>query len=160
MAKDERKPKGRRDWRPKFIAGLESNGIVSTACRVAGIGRSTAYDARRKDQAFADAWDEAIELAIGVAEGEAYRRAVHGVVKPVYQGGVKVGEITEYSDTLLIFILRALKPEKYREPKGDVHIHAAEPAAPSPAARAALDAAQLIADGGVDVGPDDPSGPR
>jgi hypothetical protein len=48
-------------------------------------------------------------------EQEARRRAHDGVRKPVYQGGKRVGYIQEYSDTLLIFLLKGLRPEKYRE---------------------------------------------
>lgn len=54
-------------------------------------------------------------MALDDAEGEMYRRAVHGTTKPVYQGGQKVGAIKEYSDTLLIFMLKAHKPDMYRE---------------------------------------------
>ena len=37
---------------------------------------------------------------------EAHRRAVEGVKRPVFRGGKKVGEITEYSDFLLGKLLR------------------------------------------------------
>ena len=50
-----------------------------------------------------------------VLEPEAIRRAVEGVEKPVYQGGELVGYVREYSDTLLIFLLKGGKPHKYRE---------------------------------------------
>lgn len=42
---------------------------------------------------------------------EAVRRAVHGVDKPVYQNGMQVGEIREYSDRLLGMLLKAYVPE-------------------------------------------------
>jgi len=35
--------------------------------------------------------------------------------KPVYHGGKRVGFIREYSDVLLIFLLKGLRPAKYRE---------------------------------------------
>jgi alpha-D-ribose 1-methylphosphonate 5-triphosphate synthase subunit PhnI len=37
------------------------------------------------------------------------------VKRPIYQGGKKVGETVEYSDRLLEFLLKGLKPETYRE---------------------------------------------
>ena len=46
---------------------------------------------------------------------EAHRRAVQGIEKPVYQGGRLVGTVREYSDTLLIFLLKGLRPERYKE---------------------------------------------
>jgi hypothetical protein len=54
-------------------------------------------------------------LAVGALEDEALRRAVEGVEEPVYQGGKQVGVIRKYSDALLMFLLKAARPEKYRE---------------------------------------------
>lgn len=48
-------------------------------------------------------------------EREAYRRAVDGVEKGVYYKGDRIATEHEYSDTLLIFMLKARAPEKYRE---------------------------------------------
>jgi hypothetical protein len=48
-------------------------------------------------------------------EQEAIRRGQHGVEKPVFQGGKEVGAVREFSDTLLIFMLKSRKPETYRE---------------------------------------------
>ncbi len=38
-----------------------------------------------------------------------------GVLRPVFQGGKHVGDIREYSDTLLQFLLKGERPEKFRE---------------------------------------------
>ena len=46
-------------------------------------------------------------------EDEAKRRAYEGVKKPVYQGGKRVGYVQEYSDTLLIFLLKGTNKAKY-----------------------------------------------
>ncbi len=59
--------------------------------------------------------EEAKDEAFDALEGEAHRRAVVGVLKPVYQGGQRVGAIREYSDTLLIILLKAGRPEKFRD---------------------------------------------
>lgn len=40
--------------------------------------------------------------------------AYEGTLKPVYFKGEQCGEIREYSDTLMMFILKAKKPE-YRD---------------------------------------------
>ena len=50
-----------------------------------------------------------------VLEAEALRRALKGTEKPVYQNGKQVGAIREYSDLLLIFLLKARRPTVYRE---------------------------------------------
>jgi hypothetical protein len=41
---------------------------------------------------------------------EAWRRAVKGCRKPVYQGGQLVGYVREFSDLLLIFLIKAARP--------------------------------------------------
>jgi hypothetical protein len=59
---------------------------------------------------------EAEEATADKIEREAYRRAVLGVEKPTgwYQGKPG-GVIREYSDTMAIFLLKGLRPEKYKE---------------------------------------------
>ncbi len=51
-----------------------------------------------------------------ILEAEAFRRAVEGVEKPVgWYKGEPGGYVREYSDVLLMFQLKALRPEKCRE---------------------------------------------
>lgn len=105
-----------RVWMKAFVTTLSARGIVTQACEAAKIDRTTAYKARDVDATFAAAWDEAVEVAADALEAEAWRRAVEGVEKPVgfYQGAA--GEyVREYSDTLLIFMLKGARPNKYRE---------------------------------------------
>lgn len=105
----------RGDWRPAFLEALKRTGMVSAAAAAAGVGRRTVYDHRKVDEAFAEQWDDVVEDALEEMEAEAYRRAVVGVHKPVFHAGQLVGTIREYSDQLLIFLLRARRPEKYSE---------------------------------------------
>jgi hypothetical protein len=56
------------------------------------------------------------EMAADRLEEEAWRRAVDGVDEPVgFYRGKPSAWVKRYSDTLLIFLLKALRPEKYRE---------------------------------------------
>lgn len=103
------------DWPVRFLDALAEYGNVSAACRVAKVSRETVYRHKREDATFALAWDEAAVLGVESLEDEARRRAFKGVRKPVYQKGELVGYVQEYSDTLMIFLLKAHKPEKYRE---------------------------------------------
>jgi len=103
------------DWIDKFLACLRKKGNVSLATKAAKIGRQTVYDRRKADALFAQAWDEALEEAGDWLEEEARRRAQDGTLKPVFYQGTKVASIREYSDTLLIFLLKGIKPDKYRE---------------------------------------------
>lgn len=98
-----------------FLASLARYGNVKLACTAAKMARDTAYTWRAKQPDFKAAWEDALKDAVNVLEREAYRRAVKGTDKPVYQQGVQVGTIREYSDTLLIFLLKGAAPDKYRE---------------------------------------------
>jgi hypothetical protein len=99
----------------KFIAELKKTGNVSKAAELAKVARKTVYRWKDDDTKFADAWKAAIDEAADSLEEEARRRAVEGVKKPIYQGGKRIGYVQEYSDTLLIFLLKGAKPDKYRE---------------------------------------------
>lgn len=108
-------PTRARVWQKHFLEALRKCGTVRHACQAAGVVRSTAYRAKEADATFAAQWDEALADGVDLLEAEARRRAVEGVEKPVFQGGVQVGVIREFSDTLLLALLRAHRPEKFRE---------------------------------------------
>jgi hypothetical protein len=117
-----------KNWREVFLKTLAETAVFASACKVAQVDPRTARRHRRKDPDFAERWDEALELALDLMELEARRRALHGTERPVYQGGKLVGTIREYSDTLMIFLLKAYRPERFREryevrptPSGDDH---------------------------------------
>src|SRR5262249_14901617 len=125
--------------RQVFLRELAKGSLVTEAAKAAGIGRATVYEWKRanpdiellgadgeimRDEGgnpitmpFADAWDNAVDAGTDLIEDEAHRRAVEGVLTPVFHGGVKVGEVREYSDRLLELILKARRPRKYAEQK-------------------------------------------
>lgn len=103
------------DWIEKFLTALAECGNVSRACKKAGIARQTAYRTRKEEPEFAALWDEAISVAVGLLEDEAWRRAREGVLEPEFYKGEKVGTVRKFSDTLLIFLLKAHRPALYRE---------------------------------------------
>ncbi|NJK43953.1 MAG: terminase [Pleurocapsa sp. SU_196_0] len=109
------KKQQREDAKALFLKTLATTASVSAASKAAKIDRKTAYEWRQKDAPFAEAWDDALETSISSLETEARRRALKGTSKPVYQGGELVGSIQEYSDTLMIFLLKAHRPNVYRE---------------------------------------------
>ena len=102
-------------WRKVFLEALRNTGNVTLAADTAGVHRSTAYYAKEEDQDFAERWEEALALAESGMEQEARRRAMEGVLEPVYYKGEAVGAIRKFSDTLLMFLLKAHNPKKYRE---------------------------------------------
>lgn len=117
MAKNKKrtwKRTPKKDWRVRFLEELAVRGSVVAACDAAECSRRNAYDERERNAEFAAKWDEAKRIAVERMEDEARRRAVEGTLKPVFQGGALVGKVREYSDTLLIFLLKAHDP-KYKD---------------------------------------------
>lgn len=100
-----------------YLAALAETGNRSIAARAAGVARSTIYTPQwREDEVFVTAEMQALEIAADALEEEARRRAVLGVEEPVgWYRGEPGGTVTRYSDTLLIFLLKGLRPQKYRE---------------------------------------------
>lgn len=86
-----------KSWRAPFLEALRTHGVISAAAKVAGISRWTVYHEKNTDPIFALEWDEALSLGVEALEDAAKERAFKG------------------SDVLLIFLLKAHKPEKYRE---------------------------------------------
>jgi hypothetical protein len=98
-----------------FLAAFAALGNRSRAARAAGVSASLVYAWLKDDPAFEAAYANAAEVAAGLLEDEAVRRAAEGVMEPVFQAGRLVGSIRRYSDTLLQFLLRGAMPEKYAE---------------------------------------------
>lgn len=84
-------------WEDRFLALVSLTGNITKAAKGARIDRTVVYKHRARRPEFAKRWAEAEELGIAALEDEARRRAF--------------GE----SDTLLIFMLKSHRPEKYRE---------------------------------------------
>lgn len=113
--------------REQFLERLAETASVTAAATATKISRKTWYQHRNSDKDFAESWEAALDTGTDALEDEAVRRAHEGVLKPVFHGGKQVGEIREYSDTLLMFSLKARRPEKYRERvdnrvSGDVNV--------------------------------------
>lgn len=109
-----------------FLRAFALTGNVSEAARQADIDRTTPYGWRDADQDFAAAWEVAEQESIDRLELEARRRAHDGVERLKVSGGKVVTYTTEdgrevpivereYSDTLMVLLLKAHRPEKYRE---------------------------------------------
>lgn len=69
----------------------------------------------REDPTYPARFALALRDASRCIEDEAVRRAVEGIRKPVRYKGRIVGHVQEYSDTLLLALLRAYEPERFHE---------------------------------------------
>jgi hypothetical protein len=95
-----------------MLAALARTGNISASARATDICRRTHYDWLESDPEYRPAVELAMEEAADVLEAVARQRALVG------------------SDTLLIFLLKAVRPEKYREryvPSGTVIEQLPEP---------------------------------
>ena len=111
----------KRDWKPAFIEVLRETGNVTLAAQHAGQSRNQVYHVRRHSEDFAAQWREALEEGTDLLDAEARRRAVTGIDKPVYYKGEVVGSITKYSDSLLMFLLKAQAAEVPRLRQGQAY---------------------------------------
>ena len=98
-----------------LIALRRQYGNVSAAAKKAGFSRHAAYAHKKTDTQFSKQWDEILDGLIDDAEKELHRRAVKGTLKPVFYKGEKIGSIRQFSDRLLEFLLKAKRPEQYRD---------------------------------------------
>jgi len=101
--------------RQAFLAALAETANVLKSSEIARIARRTVYDWKSADSEFADAWERALDIGTDALEDEAVRRAHDGVDEPVFYQGKACGVVRKYSDTLLIFLLKGRRPEKYRD---------------------------------------------
>ena len=118
----KRKPQApAKTWHELFLAELRKCGNVRSACAKARIDRTAAYRARKEDDAFAGEWKSALEDAIDDLEAEAWRRAHKGNSRYVLYKGEPVQINGKYliereqSDSLMALLLKAHRPDKYRE---------------------------------------------
>jgi hypothetical protein len=103
--------------RVAFLEAYAVIGNVSDAATAAGVARTMHYQ-WLKDAGYADAFHHAREQAADRLEREAVRRATAGVEKTIYYQGQPVGTERVYSDVLLIFLLKGMRPEKFRDNYG------------------------------------------
>src|SRR5262249_44545576 len=118
------------------LAAFAAIGNIGAAAAAAGIDRSTHYRWKREDSEYAEAFERAVEEAAGVFEDVAVQRATEGLEEPlIYQGELVYKRdpltneivpapvtsepvplmIRRRSDTVLLAVLKAWAPTKYRE---------------------------------------------
>jgi len=98
-----------------YLAALPRYFTVSAALVKAGANWPMLARWREQSGEFCVREQHARETLADLLEAEAIRRAFKGVRQPVYQGGLLAGHVTSYSDALLTLLLKAMRPEKYRE---------------------------------------------
>jgi hypothetical protein len=113
--KKTRVKKGYSEKDKVFLRALAASGNVTKACEESGHDRVWMYQRRDRDPEFAAEWERAKAYGVCGLEDEARRRAFDGWDEPVFHKGEATGVIRKFSDTLLIFLLKAARPEVYRD---------------------------------------------
>jgi hypothetical protein len=120
-----------------FLAAIEVCPSITRAAKAAGIQRGVHYRRYKEDPVYKAAFDEAWERGVQALEDDAAEKAMIGYEEPVvYQGALcytpilKDGQVARGEDgkplmkpltirrpnpSLLMFLLRGAKPEKFRE---------------------------------------------
>lgn len=83
--------------RAEFLSRLADGESVTAGARLVGVSRQALYFLRDHDADFSADWQDAIEQGTDILEDEAVKRAKSG------------------SDTLLIFMLKARRPDKFKD---------------------------------------------
>ena len=97
-----------------FLESFAQHGIVTRACKDAGIDRTTVYVWKEHDERFLIRYNLAFEEAKDNIREEVRRRAHDGWDEPLVSAGKYVRDVRKYSDTLLIFHAKMLMAE-YRD---------------------------------------------
>lgn len=124
-------------WRPqvrfthelkiRFLEEFVKSGLMYEAAEKVGVSGRTVIEHAREDEEFGAAYEEAKQLGTDTTlVKQARRRALEGTDKPLI-GGKNKDEIVAYekvySDRLHELLLKAYRPDEYREnSKGSVNI--------------------------------------
>lgn len=91
-----------------FLETLADTGLVTEACRAAGMSRESARQLRNRDPVFAAAFAAALSRARAVVADGLLERSITGTVEHYYRDGELVGERRHYESWLGLAVLRRL----------------------------------------------------
>jgi hypothetical protein len=103
------------DKQVAFIAELAATGVVTQAARSIGVSLEALYKLRHRKGAegFAKAWEMALDRGIARLEDCALERAMTGEERAFYRGGEVVARFTHHDNSLLMFLLKQRRRERY-----------------------------------------------
>lgn len=108
------------EFKETFVMMLGQVPNITAVCRLMDISASNIHVARKKDPKFDEAVLAAIDEGYDMLEEEARRRAVDGIVEPVFYRGEQVVDVSgnptgirKYSDQLLIALLKGYRPKRF-----------------------------------------------
>ena len=113
-----------RKLKKSIVESLSNFPNLTYVCKAHGISTRAVHRRRKKDPKFDADVAEALELGYDGLEAEAIRRGKDGVRKPIFYKGFPVMEVgsdgkvipadvREYSDVLLLAMLKAQRPKRF-----------------------------------------------
>jgi len=137
MAKPGPKSPKKEEWEDAFLANLrktysiteaaETRGNEAKGLRPVARTRRTVERRRKKSKNFDRRVERVWEEIVDSLEAGAMKRAIDGWMEPVFYKGKLVGSRRVFSAGLTVFMLKARRPERYRELRGKDD----DPASPS-----------------------------
>jgi len=109
------------DKQARFIDALAETGSVTSAALGVFMTPRSAYYLRSRPEAeaFATAWDMALQRAGGKLLSVAFQRALEGNVRRIWKDGMLVLEDQQPSDRLLVWLLNRIGPGAFRGATAD-----------------------------------------
>ncbi len=104
-----------------FIDYLQESGCVLSSAQAVGKAVSGAYKMKQRAPAFSRAWDGALRYSALDLEHVAWDRALNGAEETVRAANGESVTRRRYNDRLLMFLLRAARPDRYGSDMMTVH---------------------------------------
>lgn len=106
-----------------FLWNYLQTGSIAKAAKKTKIARQTHYDWLKNDKngRYHEAFKKVYDMRTDYLEELAEERATVGRKEGIYYKGEKVGERTIVSDKLLMFMLQARRPDKYRQTVAEIN---------------------------------------
>jgi len=98
-----------------FLSGYVQSCGIRSAARLSGLSRQSHYEWMRDDPLYREHFRRAKEIIADAVEEEVHRRARLGYETPIIYRGKITGYYQSYSDQLLTLLVKAVRPEIYRE---------------------------------------------
>jgi hypothetical protein len=102
-----------RPWQRTYLAALRIKGNVTLASRAARVSARTVERYRLENEFFSSLCEDALKFNDDIVEGRAYQLGVEGILEPVFQGGICVGQKRVFSERMIEIMLKSRKPNKF-----------------------------------------------
>lgn len=105
------------DRQNAFLKAFAETGRYKHACELSNVSYQAVRSMMNESKEFKELVEEAHMFYADNLEQEALRRAVDGYLEPVFsqKTGTQIGVVRKFSDRLLEILLKAHRPEKFRD---------------------------------------------